>query len=231
MRRLPLVRLLLGVILINLVLTGLFVLAVAGDAPWLASLLPGEVGFSAHAWGNYVFLALAVMINAVFILSAGFAVLLPTIGEPDSALAIEHIGVARWIFRIGALLFILAFPVVCFTVARADPQGAMFVDGSAPVSNADARFNDVALFTTDQVISAITFNAPEIFARRLGTLELNRDQPWMPTVVLVFRIIVTLTFLTALVAAARQSALAPPPIEKTPEPMAKAREESKAPAS
>jgi hypothetical protein len=210
MRRFMLVRLLLGVILINIVLTTLFVLTVAGDFPLLASLVPGEVGFHAGAWGNYVFLALAVMINAIFILSSGFLVLLPTIGDPDQARVVEDIGVARWIFRIGALLFILAFPVVCFTVAHAEPQAAMFVDSNGPVSNVGVGFDDVLRFSADQTISAITFNAPEIFHRQLAALSLNSGEPWMPTVILVFRIVVTLTFLTALVAAGRQSALAEP---------------------
>ena len=227
MVRLTLVRLLLSVILINIVLTGLFVLTVAGDGGWLAGLLPGEVGFGAGFWGNYVFLSLAVLINAVLVLGTGFIVLVPAVFDDEPKTALEQIRAARWVFRIGALLFILAFPVVCFTVARAQPQGAMFVESNTPVSNAGVHFNDVALFTTDQIISAITFNAPEIFARRLGTLELNRDQPWMPTVVLIFRIVVTLTFFTALVAAGRQSALAPSsPMEKTSESNGKKPEET-----
>lgn len=219
MVRLTLVRLLLGVILINIVLTGLFVLTVAGDGGWLSSLLPGEVGFGTGLWGNYVFLSLAVLINAVMVLGTGFIVLVPAIFDDAPKTALEQIAAARWIFRIGALLFILSFPVVCFTVAHAEPHGAMFVENNAPVANADVHFDDVATFAVDQVISAISFNAPEIFARKLGALELNRDQPWMPTVVLIFRIVVTLTFLTALVAATRQSALAlSAPAEKTPEP-------------
>jgi hypothetical protein len=217
MRRLTLVRLLLGVILINIVLTGLFVLTVAGDMPWLAHLMPGKVGFGAGLWGNYVYLSLAVLINAAMVLGTGFIVLVPAIFDDEAKTAHEQISAARWIFRIGALLFILAFPVVCFTVARAEPQGAMFVDGNAKISNADVHFDDVALFTADQVISAMTFNAPEIFNRRLSAFELDRDQPWIPTVVLVFRIVVTLTFLTALVAASRESTLA----SRLPAPSAK----------
>ena len=206
--RFTIVRLLLGVILINIVLTALFVLTVAGDFPLLARLLPGEVGFSAHAWGNYVFLALAVMINAIFVLSCGFAVIVPTIGDHDKDRVLEDTQVARWIFRIGALLFVLAFPVVCYTVAHAESAGAMFVDyeGTA-VQNDDVALNDVLRFTADQVISGITFGAPEVFDRQLGNLYINPDEPFMPTVVLIFRIVVTLTFLTALVAAGRQSAL------------------------
>ncbi len=218
MVRLTLVRLLLGVILINIALTGLFVLTVAGDGGWLASLLPGEVGFGAGLWGNYVFLSLAVLINAVLVLGTGFIVLVPAIFDDEPKTALEQIGAARWIFRIGALLFILSFPVVCFTVAHAEPHGTMFVEDNAPVANADLHFDDVATFAVDQVISAITFNAPEIYARKLGALEINHDQPWMPTVVLIFRIVVMLTFLTALVAATRQSALSPSkPEGKEPE--------------
>jgi hypothetical protein len=222
MRRLTLVRLLLSVILINIVLTGLFVLTVAGNMPWLAHLMPGEVGFGAGFWGNYVFLSLAVLINAALVLGTGFIVLIPAIFDDEPKAALEQINAARWIFRIGALLFILAFPVVCFTVARAQPQGAMFIDGNAPVWNTDIRFNDVALFTTDQVISAITFDAPEIFGRRLGDITFNRGEPSMPPAVLIFRIVVTLTFLTALIAAWRESTLAsrlpvPPANGKKPE--------------
>lgn len=208
MVRLTLVRLLLGVILINIALTGLFVLTVTGDGGWLARRLPGDFGFGAEYWGNYVFLSLAVLINAVLVLGTGFIVLFPAVFDDEPRKALEQISAARWIFRIGALLFALSVPVVWFTFARAEPQGAMFVSANGPVANSEVRFNDIARFTVDQAASAVSFNAPEIFGFKLGSLDLNRAEPGMPVSVLIFRIIATLTFFLALLAAARESALA-----------------------
>ncbi|MGQ0741772.1 MAG: hypothetical protein ACT4OG_05690 [Alphaproteobacteria bacterium] len=207
MVRLALVRLLLCVVLINIALTALFVMSVTGHGDWLARLLPGEMGPGAGLWGNYVFLSLAVLVNAILILGTGFTVLVPAIFDDEPRAALSEINAARWIFRIGALLFVLVFPVVFFTIAHAEPEGAIFVYGGVPVTNGDIEFDDIALFTADQVVSAITFGTPEVFGRAVGDLMLNRDQAWTPAAVLVFRIVVALTFLTALVAAGREAAL------------------------
>jgi len=208
MGRLTLVRLLLVVILINIALTGLFILTAGGNAPWLESLLPGKFGFGADDWGNYVFLSLALLINAILVLGTGFVVLLPAVFDREAKAALQEIDAARWIFRIGALLFAIAVPMVLFTLARAEPGGHMFADNHNPVVNSEVNFEQVALFTVDQAASAVSFNAPEIFGVKIGPLDLNRSEPWMPPAILVFRIIATLTFFLALLAATRESALA-----------------------
>jgi hypothetical protein len=207
MVRLALVRLLLSVILINIVLTGLFVTSITGHGDWLARLLPGEMGPGAGFWGNYVFLSLAVLINAVLVLGTGFIVLVPAIFDDEPRAALSEVNAARWIFRIGALLFVLVFPALFFTIAHAEPEAAIFLRNGVPVANDGVEFNDVALFTTDHIFSAITFGAPEVFGRSVGNLVLNHELNWALAAVLIFRIVVALTFLTALVAAGREAAL------------------------
>ena len=208
MGRLTLVRLLLVVILINILLTGLFVLTAGGNAPWFESLLPGTFGFGTDDWGNYVFLSLALLINAVLVLGTGFVVLLPAMFDREAKAALEEIDAARWIFRIGALLFVIAVPLVLFTFARAEPDGRMFTDDYNPVANSAVSFEQVALFTVDQAASAVSVGAPELFGLKVGPLDLNRREPWMPPTILAFRIIATLTFFLALLAATRESTLA-----------------------
>lgn len=203
-----LVRLLLIVILINILLTGLFVLTIGGSAPWLADILPGEFGFGVGYWGNYVFLSLALLINAILVLGTGFLVLFPAVFDHAASAAMPEINAARWTFRIGALLFAIAVPMVLYSFARAQPAGHMFTYDSGPVRNAEVSFEDTVLFTVDQAASAVSFNAPEIFGVKVGPLDLNRGEPWMAPSILAFRIIATLTLFLALLAAGRESALA-----------------------
>jgi len=236
-RRFTLVRLLLLVILINTVLISLFVF----DADRLSTVLPGHFGAGAESWGNYVFVSLLFLINAVLILGAGFAVVIPTLLDrlaisPSrlkgiltnragvSSAACEAVVTAvreeqeeeraqllggRWVFRIGALFFILAFPALCFSFARADASGTpLFADTHGnTVANANVEFNDVVTYTADQVFGAVALDAPEIFAIRFSPLTPNLGNTWMPMAAFLFRAIVGLILVTGLLAIFRGAVL------------------------
>jgi hypothetical protein len=236
--RFTLVRLLLAVILINTVLISLFVFDIAGDTNWLSEILPGRfgVGTGSGFWGNYVFLSLLFLINAVLILGTGFAVVIPALLDrlvisPSrltgiltnragvSGAACEAVVTAvrteqeaerqqllagRWVFRLGALFFVLAFPALCFSFARADAGGTpLFADAHGPVANANVQFNDVITYTADQVFGAVALDAPEIYAIRFSPLTHNLDNAWMPTVAFLFRAVVGLILITGLLAVFR----------------------------
>lgn len=263
--RFTLVRLLLIVILINTALITLFVIDISSGSRWLSSILPGKFGVGDQSgWGNYVFLSLLLLINAVLVLGTGLGLMIPTLldrlaisptrlkgiltnraGVSGSACEAvvsavrdeqeaerQQLLASRWVFRIGALFFILAFPALCYSYAHADGKGVpLFADAKThmTVSNETVTIRDVVSYTGDQAFGAVALDAPEIYEIRFSPITHNRDNPWMPTGAFLFRAILGLILITGLLAIFRGSVLrsytqpretrAPRPVEEpAPEP-------------
>lgn len=232
-RRFTLVRLLLAVILINTVLITLYVLDTSGSLTTLSSILPGfgeGTKWGNYVFLSFLFVINAVLILGTG-LAVVFTALLDRLSiSPTrlksiltnragvSGVACENVVSAvrdeqeterqqllagRWVFRIGALFFIIAFPALCFTYAHADDHGTpLFVnaDTHAAVPNSAVEFNDVMTYTGDQLLGAVALDAPEIYAIRFSKLNHNLDHPWMATVAFLFRSIAGLILIVGLLA-------------------------------
>lgn len=237
--RLTLVNLLIGVILINLVLIGLFVFTIAGQLEGLSAILPGTFGVGGDFWGNYVFLSLVLLVNALLFVSAAVAVLVPAMVDgvtvdpgrivrlltgraavsqetadavaaaiyEDQDAAFGQVRAARHMFRFGVLLFVVAFPLICFTVAHAEPKREMFAAAHGAILNETVAFDDVALFAVDQIANVVFLDAPEVYGTKLSKLTFNPDDPRMPTAVFAFRMAIGFMALIALMAILRETAL------------------------
>lgn len=241
--RFTLVRLLLVVILINTVLITLFVIDITSGSTYLQAILPGKFGVGDQGgWGNYVFLSLLLLINAVLVLGTGLGLMIPTLLDriaisPKRLKGIltnragvtgaaceqvvsavreeqegerQHLMASRWVFRIGVLFFILAFPTLCFAYAHADAEGvSLFADAQtkAPVPNAGVTFSEIMRYTGDQALGAIALDAPEIYDIRISSITHNPQSPWMPTMAFLFRAILGLILITGLLAIFRGAVL------------------------
>jgi hypothetical protein len=264
--RFTLVRLLLVVILINTVLITLFVIDITSGSKWLSQILPGNFGVGDQGgWGNYVFLSLLLLINAVLVLGTGLGLMIPTlldrlaISPPRlkgiltnragvSGAACEAVVSAvreeqeaerqqllasRWVFRIGVLFFLVAFPTLCYSYAHADANGvSLFANAEtdAPVPNGGIVFADVLSYTGDQALGAVALDAPEIYRIRFSPLTHNMSNPWMPTMAFLFRAVLGLILVTGLMAIFRGAVLrsytrpVEAPAPKPEEPVAQAAE-------
>jgi hypothetical protein len=242
--RLTLVRLLLVVILINTILITLFVIDITSGSQWLSQFLPGRFGVGDESgWGNYVFLSLLLLINAVLVLGAGLGLIIPTLldrlaisptrlkgiltnragvsGAACEAVVSavreeqederQHLLASRWVFRIGVLFFVLAFPALCLTYARAAGDGVpLFADATNPdrsIANNTIMLEDVMSYTGDQAFGAVALDAPEIYRIRFSPLTHNPKHPLMPTVAFLFRAILGLILITGILAIFRGAVL------------------------
>jgi hypothetical protein len=241
--RFTLVRLLLVVILINTVLITLFVIDITSGSKWLSQILPGNFGVGDQSgWGNYVFLSLLLLINAVLVLGTGLGLMIPTLLDRlaisprrlkgiltnragVSGVACEAVVSAvreeqeaerqqlvasRWVFRIGVLFFLLAFPALCFSYAHADPNGvSLFANAEtdAALPNGDVKLNDILTYTGDQALGAVALDAPEIYRIRFSPITHNINNPWMPTMAFLFRALLGLILITGLMAIFRGNVL------------------------
>lgn len=86
------IRLLLVFVGINLVMFLMLVTSMTSAHPWLARVLPGHFEAGVNSSGYWVFFALVLLVDAVTVLLAGFALLLPAM--IDSA-AVEERRLAR----------------------------------------------------------------------------------------------------------------------------------------
>jgi hypothetical protein len=243
MQRFTLVRLLLFVILINTILMALFVVDITNNSQWLSAILPGRFGVGdAGGSGNYVFLSLLLLINAVLVLGTGLGLMIPTLLDrlaisprrlksiltnragvsgaaceavvsavrEEQEVERQQLLASRWVFRIGALFFLAAFPLLCYNYARADANGAPLfasAESGATIPNGDVQFRDVLSYAGDQAFGAVALDAPEIYNIRFSNITHNPHDPWMPTMAFLFRAILTLILITGLLAIFRGAIL------------------------
>lgn len=239
-RRFTLVRLLLAVILINTVLITLYVLDTSGSLKTLSAILPGfgeGTKWGNYLFLSFLFVINAVLVLGTG-LAVVIPALLDRLSISPSRLkgiltnragvsgsACEAVVAAvrdeqeeerqqllggRWVFRIGALFFVVAFPALCFSYAHADDHGTpLFVHAGThdPIANGSVEFNDVMTYTADQLLGAVAFDAPEIYEIRFSPLNHNLANPWLPTVAFLFRVIVGLILVTGLLAIYRGAVL------------------------
>ncbi len=78
------IRLLLVFVGVNTILFLMLVSSMVSEHPWLARVLPGQFGVGVNSSGYWVFFSLVLLVNAVTVLLAGFALVLPvlTTGGP-----------------------------------------------------------------------------------------------------------------------------------------------------
>lgn len=79
------IRLLLVFVAINTVLFLMLVTSMTSAHPWLARILPGHFEGGVNSSGYWVFFSLVLLVNAVTVLLAGFAVVVPAMIEGTAA--------------------------------------------------------------------------------------------------------------------------------------------------
>lgn len=75
------IRLLLVFVAINTILFLMLVTSMTSAHPWLARILPGQFAGGVNSSGYWVFFSLVLLVNAVTVLLAGFAVVVPAMLE------------------------------------------------------------------------------------------------------------------------------------------------------
>ena len=75
------IRLLLVFVAINTILFLMLVTSMTSAHPWLARMLPGQFEGGVNSSGYWVFFSLVLLVNAVTVLLAGFAVVVPAMLE------------------------------------------------------------------------------------------------------------------------------------------------------
>jgi hypothetical protein len=128
----------------------------------------------------------------------------------DAVNAHTQLLVGRAILFAGAIFLACAFFAVVLTVARATPNGQMFVkpnitvavsadaltsltyDG-LPVKNKDVRIREIVEYTADQVAAAAALNAPAIYGIRFAPVTNNLKLPLFTHFVFAFRTILGFT--------------------------------------
>jgi len=75
------IRLLLVFVAINTILFLMLVTSMTSAHPWLARILPGQFEGGVNSSGYWVFFSLVLLVNAVTVLLAGFAVVVPAMLE------------------------------------------------------------------------------------------------------------------------------------------------------
>jgi len=140
----------------------------------------------------------------------------------DAVNAYYQLVVGRAILFCGAIFLILAFFAVSYVFTRAVPDGAMFqsavpvqttnagkvadltVIGYASVKNSTVRANQIARFTADQVVAAVTLNAPHIYGFRFVALSSNPKLPFFTYFLFAFRLILIFTLLLMVISFLRR---------------------------
>jgi hypothetical protein len=139
----------------------------------------------------------------------------------EEAVGTHHqLMVGRTIFLVGAVFLIVAFFAVILSFARAVPDGTMFAHpadavataGNAapctprtlPAANKDVRSREVALYTADQTLAAVTFNAPAIYGVRFAPIVKNAGQPLLTHTVFAFRLIIGFSLLLTILSFLRR---------------------------
>src|SRR5271169_5650880 len=75
------IRLLLVFVAINTILFLMLVTSMTSEHPWLARILPGQFGGGVNSSGYWVFFALVLLVNSLTVLFAGFALVVPALGD------------------------------------------------------------------------------------------------------------------------------------------------------
>ncbi|MDE2134560.1 MAG: hypothetical protein KGM97_09555 [Alphaproteobacteria bacterium] len=79
------IRLLLAFVAINLIMFLMLVTSMTSAHPWLARVLPGHFEAGVNSSGYWVFFALVLLVDAVAVLLAGLALLLPAMVDGAAA--------------------------------------------------------------------------------------------------------------------------------------------------
>ncbi|MGD0192328.1 MAG: hypothetical protein ABSD74_16450 [Rhizomicrobium sp.] len=73
------IRLLLVFVGVNTIMFAILVTSMVSEHPWLARVLPGQFGVGVNSSGYWVFFSLVLLVNAITVLLAGFALVLPAL--------------------------------------------------------------------------------------------------------------------------------------------------------
>jgi|HubBroStandDraft_6_1064221.scaffolds.fasta_scaffold178051_3 hypothetical protein len=73
------IRLLLVFVGVNTILFLMLVSSMVSEHPWLARVLPGQFGVGVNSSGYWVFFSLVLLVNAITVLLAGFALVFPAL--------------------------------------------------------------------------------------------------------------------------------------------------------
>ena len=75
------IRLLLVFVGVNTILFAMLVTSMVSAHPWLARVLPGQFGVGVNSSGYWVFFSLVLLVNAITVLLAGFALVFPALTD------------------------------------------------------------------------------------------------------------------------------------------------------
>jgi hypothetical protein len=75
------IRLLLVFVGVNTILFLMLVSSMVSEHPWLARVLPGQFGVGVNSSGYWVFFSLVLLVNAITVLLAGFALVFPALTD------------------------------------------------------------------------------------------------------------------------------------------------------
>jgi hypothetical protein len=73
------IRLLLVFVGVNTIMFAMLVSSMVSEHPWLARVLPGQFGVGVNSSGYWIFFSLVLLVNAITVLLAGFALVLPAL--------------------------------------------------------------------------------------------------------------------------------------------------------
>jgi len=113
---------------------------------------------------------------------------------------------------IGAIVLALAFFSVSLSFARALPDGQMFLNGGAAISNSEVSTTNLEAFSADQLSGALLLDAPEVYDAHFGALTNNTADPLFTHFVFAFRTVIGLVALLIIISFFRRSGR--PKVEK-----------------